>query len=1459
MKKRITIILFCGLFLSLLILPMCSLFSKKNPADADDVAIDDIKPAVSLSGSMDSVVYLDTITLSGTISDSSAISSVEISVGNNTVVLTEFTDTSWTVRSLELQPGLNSVLIKVEDEYENVSNMVIAQITYERAPQKPVNFTLTKVDNNNVRIEWKDKSISEEGFKVWRKEGNEGDWVVLDTVFTDTSGEGGTFSYLDSAGLIPGKFYSYKISAYNEYGDVQVEPKVIILEAVIVQDSIGPEIIFVSPQSEDSVGVDSVTLIMSVVDTSSDSGGVKSVVINESDTAQVAGNYYRSARKVGLENGKNKIGVSACDLSGNITNDTIILYYDAGYTDNTAPIVDFFTPEQNDTVSAANLMITGTIIEPSGVKEMTVNDGAVELSDGFNWIAAVTLDAGINQIPITVVDLYDNQLDTVLTLVYDSSHADEIPPVIQIKGPQQYGKVRTDTVTVWGTVYDPSGIDSVLVNGDTATIEFPLWSKLITLEHGYDTITVEAYDGSEYKNKTTAMLYVLRNDRPTFFNIQTDTILLTDQAYYTTVSAFDYNDDRLLFYLLSPPSPADAEVEEDSGVVYWKPKNKGDYELSVMTFDGYETDTLSWGITVGTHPPEFLGHLLYVIDTVDTVGNEYSAALGAKDNDDEDTLVYRLLVAPTYCEIESLSGAVTWVPAFEDTGTHDFSAVVVDPEGLSDTLTWRVRILQGEIRSPMFTTSINPEYKSDTVGNKYTLDLNATDLLPVKLTYSLAGKPEGMSIDTAGVITWWTAAADTGANAVMAVVSNTQGRSDTLSWLITIYKNNLPPVFPAVTSLDTALDGQLYTKTLTASHPYGEQREYLLTQKPSAMSIDGSGIVSWTPDLSRRGTIESVTAVCTTASGLADTVIWNIYIPEKSPMFVTSPESLDQSDTVGGQNYSVTLIAADDIPGDLTYSIATGFQPSGLTITKTSRTSALVQWAPDTSHITTSPNTVKAVVSNTAGRSDTLSWEITVIKDNQPASFTTTDLLDTINTGAAYLKIISATHPYAGRPYKDHLTFTVLSDTFTGIVCLPVNDTAAQISWIASWPHIGANSLFAQVMTSAGIKDTLSWQVYVPNRAPAITSDTAAFNRYVRVGTTYTQTVAATDPDGESVQYSLLAPQDPNASIDPTSGQITWNLDPDSTLGYRIIKVSAADGNGGSDTIQWQVVCGDPSLWNLGMKLVPAGDSGSFWMGDTFVSGGTGYQDLYGRWDGGNPWNIVCSDTPVHQVTLSNNFYMDSTEVTYQDYVLFEPGHDNGSPSNLPSDSTEPAKNMTWNKAAEYCNWKSKRVGLDTCYVKNGTTYDCVRSKNGYRIPTEAEWEFAARGYQNASPKRYPWGNDSSFDTINVYAKVYILNGNDATPGPVAQRIPNDYGIYDLIGNVEEWCNDWYDSLYYASSPATDPNNGTQSGLLQGHSKRGGSTATYVQAGWQLARSCERYHEKSANAYLGFRCVRNAE
>ena len=165
---------------------------------------------------------------------------------------------------------------------------------------------------------------------------------------------------------------------------------------------------------------------------------------------------------------------------------------------------------------------------------------------------------------------------------------------------------------------------------------------------------------------------------------------------------------------------------------------------------------------------------------------------------------------------------------------------------------------------------------------------------------------------------------------------------------------------------------------------------------------------------------------------------------------------------------------------------------------------------------------------------------------------------------------------------------------------------------------------------------------------------------------------------------------------------------------------------------------------------------------------------------------------PVHQVTLSP-FYIGKYEVTqaeWKEVMGRNPSFSKG--DNLP------VENVSWFDAVDYCNKRSVKEGLTPCYSGSGDNISCDWEAKGYRLPTEAEWEYAARGGNKSQGYAYSGSND-------IGSVAWYWDNSDSRTHEMGTKAANELGLHDMSGNVAEWCWDWYAEDYYAQSPGRNP------------------------------------------------------
>ncbi|MGD8466986.1 MAG: SUMF1/EgtB/PvdO family nonheme iron enzyme, partial [Desulfobacterales bacterium] len=236
----------------------------------------------------------------------------------------------------------------------------------------------------------------------------------------------------------------------------------------------------------------------------------------------------------------------------------------------------------------------------------------------------------------------------------------------------------------------------------------------------------------------------------------------------------------------------------------------------------------------------------------------------------------------------------------------------------------------------------------------------------------------------------------------------------------------------------------------------------------------------------------------------------------------------------------------------------------------------------------------------------------------------------------------------------------------------------------------------------------------------------------------------------------------------------------------------------------------------------------------------------------------------LRKINLQRPFYMGLREVTNQEFKQFLAGHSSGAFNGQRlSQNDHPVVQITWQQAALFCNWLSAQESLPPAYIKKGERLIAADPIGiGYRLPTEAEWEYCARFKSNSTGLKYPWGNQfppttPSGNYGDASAKkllaAVIENYNDGFPGsaPPAKFKANGLGLFDLGGNVAEWCHDFYTIYTYNSSKTdidpTGPSQGTH------HVVKGSS---WKHASMSKLRLAHRDYSNSKRPDLGFRIAR---
>ncbi len=240
------------------------------------------------------------------------------------------------------------------------------------------------------------------------------------------------------------------------------------------------------------------------------------------------------------------------------------------------------------------------------------------------------------------------------------------------------------------------------------------------------------------------------------------------------------------------------------------------------------------------------------------------------------------------------------------------------------------------------------------------------------------------------------------------------------------------------------------------------------------------------------------------------------------------------------------------------------------------------------------------------------------------------------------------------------------------------------------------------------------------------------------------------------------------------------------------------------------------------------------------------------------------SNETLRDIVLKRPFYIGTKEVTNKEFREFLAEHNSGAIKGQSLNrGDQPVVQVTWEQAALFCNWLSAKESLPPAYIKRGNKLVAAEPMGmGYRLPTEAEWEYCARFSSNKTVLKYPWGErfpppPKSVNVADLTAKnvvsPYLEKYTDgyAVTAPPGVFKPNALGLYDLGGNVAEWCHDYYSIYPYSTGKVyVDP-----SGPLQGkHRVVKGSSWKHASIG--ALRGSYRDYSNAKRPDLGFRICR---
>ncbi len=227
----------------------------------------------------------------------------------------------------------------------------------------------------------------------------------------------------------------------------------------------------------------------------------------------------------------------------------------------------------------------------------------------------------------------------------------------------------------------------------------------------------------------------------------------------------------------------------------------------------------------------------------------------------------------------------------------------------------------------------------------------------------------------------------------------------------------------------------------------------------------------------------------------------------------------------------------------------------------------------------------------------------------------------------------------------------------------------------------------------------------------------------------------------------------------------------------------------------------------------------------------------------GDDNNSEFDNKPAHKVTFPKAFLMSETEITQKQWKTMM---DNSNPSHQPdTGDLKPVQQVTFLRAIKFCNNLSKAEKYTPVYTINGDKVTWNKKANGYRLPTEAEWEYACRA-----------GRTEDYTASEILNMAWIANNANGMSKEVKTRAANAFGLYDMLGNVDEWCWDYYDADYYKKSPEINPS-GPETSDVNHRVIRGGSFVNGTTKCNSSIRNSFPGTNSNYNYNLGFRVVRS--
>ncbi|CAK7053710.1 MAG: hypothetical protein BACD_02595 [Bacteroides rodentium] len=656
------------------------------------------------------------------------------------------------------------------------------------------------------------------------------------------------------------------------------------------------------------------------------------------------------------------------------------------------------------------------------------------------------------------------------------------------------------------------------------------WTPTTT---GYSYVAIRVSDGQDTDEQSFRLVVIdsaLLNNSPVITSVPA--LTGTPGVQYTyQIIASDPDGDNLTYTIQE--GPADAAVDTN-GLLTWASPTQGSHQITLGVSDGVEETTQTFTLAISDSATNISPIITSVPPFIGTVGVGYTYQIIASDPDG-DNLTYTIQEGPADATVDT-NGLFIWASPTQ--GSHQITLMVSD--GIAGTIQSFTLVISASIpvNTPPAITSI--PMTTGVTGVEYTYQIEANDSDGDPLTYAIQEGPSDATVDTNGLFTW--AIPTQGSYKITLRVSD--GAAETTQTFTLVISDPTPGNNPPIITSTPLLNGTVgikYTYQIEANDSDSDPLTYSLDESPQGMIISASGLIEWTPTATQAGN-HNITAVVSDGNGGTTDQQYVLTVsatpPANNPPVITSTPI---EAGITGIEYTYQIEASDPDNDPLTYAVQEG------PIDTDVDTDGLFTWAAPTQG---SHEITLAVSDGTAETTQTFTL---VISDptpvNNPPVITSTPI-EAGTTGIEYTYQIEANDPDG-----DPLTYTVQEGPIDAAV-----DNNGLFTWAT--PTQGSHEIALAVSDgTAEVSQTFTLVISDPtpvNNPPVITSTPIEAGA---TGQAYTYQIEASDPDGDSLTYTLNT--FPEGMTVSASGLIEWT--PTATqVGNHNITVIVSDGNGGT-------------------------------------------------------------------------------------------------------------------------------------------------------------------------------------------------------------------------------------------------------------------------------------------------------